>query len=92
MRSEAEKLIGDLYPKVAITNEILAERPDLQSYLGQKLTVIAWLWARNLNCIIQPAAHRRLSRRHLSYLERKETRRAFKLFLIPQRRKLAFAL
>ncbi|EIF53188.1 hypothetical protein BP1258A_5452 [Burkholderia pseudomallei 1258a] len=48
MRSEAEKRIGHLYPKVEITSEIVADRPDLKSLLGQKLTVIAWLWARTV--------------------------------------------
>lgn len=48
MRDEAEKRIGHLYPKVEITAEMVKERPDLKSYLGQKLTVIAWLWARTV--------------------------------------------
>jgi putative DNA methylase len=48
MRDEAEKRIGQLYPKVEITSEVVAERPDLKPYLGQKLTVIAWLWARTV--------------------------------------------
>lgn len=48
MRAEAEKRIGHLYPKIEVTAEIVAERPDLKSYLGEKLTVIAWLWARTV--------------------------------------------
>ncbi|MEY9625057.1 DUF1156 domain-containing protein [Sinorhizobium fredii] len=48
VRVEAEKRIGHLYPKVKITTEMVAERPDLESYLGQELTVIAWLWARTV--------------------------------------------
>jgi len=48
MRDEAEKRIGHLYPKVEITEEMVRERPDLKPYLGQKLTVIAWLWARTV--------------------------------------------
>jgi putative DNA methylase len=48
MREEAEKQIGHLYPKVEITKEMVAERPDLKPYLGEKLTVIAWLWARTV--------------------------------------------
>ncbi len=46
MRDEAEKRIGHLYPKVEVTEEMAAERPDLKRYVGRKLTVIAWLWAR----------------------------------------------
>lgn len=48
MRDEAEKRIGHLYPKIEITAEMAVERPDLQKYVGQKLTVIAWLWARTV--------------------------------------------
>ena len=48
MRDEAERRIGHLYPKVEVTEEMVAERPDLERYQGRKLTVIAWLWARTV--------------------------------------------
>jgi putative DNA methylase len=48
MREEAHKRIGHLYPKVEITAGVARERPDLKPYLGQKLTVVAWLWARTV--------------------------------------------
>lgn len=48
MRDEAEKKIGDLYPKVEISAEHIADRPDLKPLLGKKLTVIAWIWARTV--------------------------------------------
>ncbi|WP_031243179.1 DUF1156 domain-containing protein [Mesorhizobium sp. LNJC391B00] len=48
MRDEAEKRIGHLYPKIEITAEMIAERPDLKPYISQKLTVIACLWARTV--------------------------------------------
>ena len=48
MRDEAEKRIGALYPKVTVTAEMAKERPDLKPYVGQELTVIAWLWARTV--------------------------------------------
>ena len=48
MRDEAEKRIGHLYPKVEITGELAKERPDLKPLVGQKLTVIAWLWVRTV--------------------------------------------
>ena len=48
MREEAEKRIGHLYPKVEVSEELIAERPDLERYKGRKLTVIAWLWARTV--------------------------------------------
>ena len=46
MRDEARKRIGHLYPPIEITPALVRERPDLKPYLGRKLTVIAWLWAR----------------------------------------------
>jgi putative DNA methylase len=52
MRDEAEKRIGRLYPKVEVTAEMAQDpknpRPDLKPYVGRKLTVIAWLWARTV--------------------------------------------
>jgi len=48
MRDEAEKRIGHLYPKVEITAEMARDRPDLKPLVGQRLTVIAWLWARTV--------------------------------------------
>ena len=48
MRDEAEKRIGHLYPQVEVTADMVQERPDLKKYVGRKLTVIAWLWARTV--------------------------------------------
>lgn len=48
MREQAKARIGHLYPKVRITAEMATSRPDLQAYVGQELTVIAWLWARTV--------------------------------------------
>ncbi len=48
MRDEAKKRIGHLYPKIEITAAMAKERPDLKPLVGQKLTVIAWLWARTV--------------------------------------------
>ena len=48
MRDEAEKRIGHLYPQIEVTKELAKDRPDLQPLIGQKLTVIAWLWARTV--------------------------------------------
>ena len=57
MRDEAEKHIGHLYPKVEITQEMARERPDLAPYVGRKLTVIAWLWARTVKSPNPAFAH-----------------------------------
>ena len=48
MREEAQKRIGHLYPPIEITAEMAKERTDLKPLVGQKLTVIAWLWARTV--------------------------------------------
>ena len=48
MRDEAFKRIGHLYPPIEITKAMAKERPDLEQYVGEKLTVIAWLWARTV--------------------------------------------
>ncbi len=48
IREEAEKRIGELYPKVAVTAEMVKEQPHLKPYIGQELTVVAWLWARTV--------------------------------------------
>jgi putative DNA methylase len=45
---EGKKRIGHLYPPVEITAEMAKERPDLKPIVGQKLTIIAWLWARTV--------------------------------------------
>jgi putative DNA methylase len=57
MRDEAEKRIGHLYPKVEITPEMVQERPDLKKYTEQKLTVIAWIWARTIKSPNPAFAH-----------------------------------
>jgi putative DNA methylase len=57
MRTEAEKRIGHLYHKVEITPALTQDRPDLKKYVGRKLTVISWLWARTVPCP-NPACNR----------------------------------
>ena len=57
MRAEAEKRIGHLYPRVEITAELAEGRPDLKPLVGQKLTVIAWLWARTVKSPNPAFAH-----------------------------------
>jgi putative DNA methylase len=46
--AEAHKRIGSLYPPVEITSSMAHNRPDLKSLVGQKLKVIAWIWARTV--------------------------------------------
>ncbi|MEN9501763.1 MAG: hypothetical protein RI964_1048 [Pseudomonadota bacterium] len=48
MREQAFERIGHLYPQVEVTAAMAQDRPDLKPYVGDKLTVIAWLWARTV--------------------------------------------
>jgi putative DNA methylase len=48
MRDEAEKRIGHLYPKIEVTADVAKTRPDLKPYVGQRLPVVAWIWARTV--------------------------------------------
>jgi putative DNA methylase len=48
VRKEAEKRVGKLHPPVEVTAELAKGRPDLKPYVGQKLTVVAWLWTRTV--------------------------------------------
>jgi putative DNA methylase len=57
MREEALSRIGTLYPKVEISAAMATDRPDLKAYVGQKLTVIAWLWARTVRSPNPAFAH-----------------------------------
>jgi putative DNA methylase len=57
IRDEAEKRIGHFYPKIAVTAETAKARPDLKKYVGQKLTVIAWIWVRTVKSPNPAFAH-----------------------------------
>ena len=49
MREEAKKRIGFLYPDVEITADMAYDRPDLKQFVGKKLKVIAWMWAKTVH-------------------------------------------
>src|SRR5206468_11265474 len=48
MRDEALKRLDYLYPPLVITEVMTKDRPDLAPYIGEKVTVIAWIWARTV--------------------------------------------
>lgn len=48
IRDQAQKRIGHLYPPFEITASMARERPDLMSLVGQRLTVLTWIWARTV--------------------------------------------
>ena len=48
IREIAYQRLKHLYPTVEVTAEMAEERIDLKPLIGQKLRVIAWLWARTV--------------------------------------------
>lgn len=48
MGKEAFRRIGQLYPLIEVTPDMVNDRPDLRPYIGESLTVIAWVWARTV--------------------------------------------
>ena len=50
VRDEVARRIGHLYPKVIVSPEMAKGRPDLNGFIGQELTIIAWLWSRTVVC------------------------------------------
>ena len=48
MLKKAREKIGRFYPEVEITEELAKDRADLKGLIGQKLSVIAWIWARTV--------------------------------------------
>lgn len=48
MRQQAERKLGNYYPRIEVTPEMAYERPEIQQYVGQSLKVIAWIWARTV--------------------------------------------
>jgi putative DNA methylase len=77
MREEAQKRIGHLYPKVEVTAELAKDRPDLKPLLGQRPTVIAWLWARTVKSPNPAFRHVDVPLASTFILSSKETRQAY---------------
>jgi len=53
LQNAAIKQIGEYYPNIKITQEMIDKRNDLKEVglkPGDELTVIAWLWARTVKC------------------------------------------
>ena len=46
--NEAKKIIGNNYPKIKITGPMATNRHDLKPYIGEELTVMAYLWSRTV--------------------------------------------
>ena len=57
MFEEAKRRIGDLYPDIEVTADMVKERSDLKPHLKKQLTVIAWLWARTVKSPNPAYAH-----------------------------------
>lgn len=48
MHNEAKKRIGTLFPTMEVTEREICEQPQLEPLKGQKLSVVAWIWARTV--------------------------------------------
>lgn len=57
MREQAKQRIGHLYPRATVTADMAKNRPDLLPFVGQSLSVIAWLWARTVKSPNPAFAH-----------------------------------
>lgn len=81
MRDEAQKRIGHLYPKITVTEAMAHDptnpRKDLKDYIGQELTVIAWLWARTVPSPNPAAGGVHVPLVRSFWLSTKESRRAW---------------
>ncbi len=76
MREEAEKRIGHLYPKVKLPPE----------YGGGEATIIAWLWARTVQCP-NPACGARIPLARTFWLSTKKGEKAWVQPIIDQEKK-----
>ena len=48
MRSKALERIGIFYHMFIFSREMFLKRPDLEPFIGEEMTVMAWLWARTI--------------------------------------------
>lgn len=50
IQSLAAKSLSSLYPPILVTKELAVKHPVLNPYVGKNLEVLAWLWARTVQC------------------------------------------
>ncbi|HRQ45534.1 MAG TPA: DUF1156 domain-containing protein [Rhodocyclaceae bacterium] len=55
--SDANKRLGQIYPRIEISGSVVAERTDLAHLQGKELKPIAWLWARTVKSPNPAFAH-----------------------------------
>lgn len=48
VRKAVSSKLNAFYPDVLITPDLAATRPDLEGFVGDRLPVIAWIWARTV--------------------------------------------
>lgn len=77
MRNQAHKRIGHLYPPIEITASMVKERSDLKPLVGQKLNIIAWLWARTVKSPNPAFSHVHVPLASTFILSSKEGKQAF---------------
>lgn len=77
MREQAQLRIGHLYPHIEVTAEMVSGRPDLKAYLGEKLKVITWLWARTVRSPNPAFSHAEVPLASTFILSSKEGKEAY---------------
>ena len=50
IRKQAYAQLGKVYPNVLVTPSLSSQNPELKSLAGKELSVVAWLWARTVQC------------------------------------------
>lgn len=77
MNAETNRRIGHLYPTIEITNELAEDRADLKGLIGNRMTVIAWLWARTVKSPNPAASGKYVPITASFYLSMKENNTAY---------------
>jgi putative DNA methylase len=86
VRDEAEKQIGHLFPNAKITKDLAKDRPELKEHVGKELPVIAWLWARTIECP-NPACRGQMPLVRSFWLSKRKGRNYFALPVVDKKRK-----
>tara|TARA_B100000212_G_scaffold336040_1_gene308816 strand:+ start:3490 stop:6393 length:2904 start_codon:yes stop_codon:yes gene_type:complete len=77
IKKKAEEKIGDLYPRIQITKEMVIKRPDLAIYEGQKLKIISCQWARAIKSCNPTFSHVDVPLATTFYLSTKKGKEAY---------------
>nr|WP_198138251.1 DUF1156 domain-containing protein [Pelobacter propionicus] len=77
IKGQVYKRLENLYPQIEITAEEAKNRPELKPLIGEKLTVIAWIWARTVRSPNPAFSHVEVPLTTTFYISSKATREAY---------------